>query len=181
MWEFLIKQESGLYKPKSVAELDFIEKYYGFPESQSNPDALLGEVLPYKYNGTSVSFVNEASLTDTGTYLAYAQINATNDSVMTASADTVAQAKTDLLDAINTYGDKLVRVIHVSTDIPFQPLPGGGTTYPEATDTDMDYSNPSDDYLIMKPSQIKAMIEAGGGGGNSLNLIQNTPISPDSP
>ena len=130
MYEFLIKQDSGLYKPKSVSDLVFIEDYYSFKESQSNADAMLGEQLPFKYDGTNVSFVDESSLPDSGTYFPFAQIDCFNNSVMVAASNTVAGAKTDLLNAINTYGVKLVRVIHISTTVPFQPLPSGGGVTP---------------------------------------------------
>lgn len=184
MWEFLIKQDSGLYKPKSVADLNFIEQYYSFDESQSNADAMLGEVLPFNYDGTNVSFVDEASLPDSGTYFPFAQIDCFNNSIMVAASNTVAGAKTDLLSAINTYGVKLVRVIHISTTVPFQPLPsgGGGSVDPASTSkagivqlTDADgstiYANPSqydivgNNPIVLNASQTKAMIQAGGGGG----------------
>lgn len=128
MWEFLIKQDSGLYKPRSVGDLTFIEDYYSFDESQSNADAMLGKQLPFKYDGNSVSFIDESSLPNSGTYFPFAQIDCFNNSIMVAASNTVAAAKTDLLNAINTYGVKLVRVIHISTVVPFQPLPGGGVT-----------------------------------------------------
>lgn len=37
---------------------------------------------------------------------------------------------------------------------------GGGGGHEEATDAQMDYNNPSDEYLAVKPSQIRAMILA---------------------
>ena len=123
MWEFLIRQDSGLYKPKSIANLEFIEQYYKFNHQDSNNYAMLGEIIPYTYNGTEVIFENEDSLPDSGTYMPFVQNDCYNNSLMFDVANTVSDAKNILIDAITTFGQKLVRVIHVDTTIDYQPWP----------------------------------------------------------
>lgn len=170
MYIYLVKQTSGLYKLFSQGTLQFIEEYYRFEETQSNPEALLGAIIEYGYKNNAVTLKNESALPNTGTYISFVLFNATNDFLMTAVASSVADAKDILLQTITDYGATITSLIHVPTVVPFQPLPGIDPAVLDAKQ-DKELSTPlsikGSDYDTVESSLEALATEINNGGGGT--------------
>ena len=168
------KQISGLFKMITEGDADFIEYAYNITPADSDNDNIIGEIL----NIEDTSSIITAS----GSYIIFKAANTSNDWEMLSVSTTVSDLQTNAQEAMAHSAITDLMLVNCPVSIDFQPVP---VTPSQATDTDMDYDNPSTQYLLITPAQIKAMIDqaiaesgGGGGGGNGWN-IPMIPVTVD--
>ena len=98
---YLVKQETGMYKSMSQSQdLNFIKDQNEIDFDTSTVESMLVKQLDFTYDGDSITFKDEESLTDDGSYMIFISGNVYNDFIMHTSDHTVEDAKASILDKI---------------------------------------------------------------------------------
>jgi hypothetical protein len=169
MYIYYRKQISGLFKVFTEADLSFIEYNYEITATDSDNDNIIGQEL-------SLDDIS-ALTTANGSYLVFQLSNAYNDWQMLSATDVIADFQTNVQNALAHASMKELKFVNCPVHIDYQPTP---STPAQSTDSDMDYDNPSTQYLLVTPAQIKAMIDqaiaesGGGGGGRGIPVVPVT-------
>lgn len=162
------KQPSGLFKLITEGSPEFLEYVYQITPASSDNDNIIGEILDIE---------DTASITTvSGSYIIFKLANVYNDWEMLSVSTTLTDLQNNVQEAIAHSAITDLKLVNCPVSIDFQPLP---VTPSQATDSDMDYDNPSTQYLLVTPAQIKAMIdqaitESGGGGGRGIPVVPVT-------
>lgn len=125
MYSYLLKQISGLYNIKSQGDKNFISNYYNFKEEDSNPEAILGENISFKYTNNNITFITDITDYNSGSFLVFVDNTPANELQMVKSTDKNS-VENDLLDCCETYGAVIITLLYCVNNIPFQPIPSDG-------------------------------------------------------